>query len=140
MNLYSPSIYDIYFDDDYVDDDIINSDNNSSDDIINGFLVDEIEVECKKHMESGHPQKIIDLNYDDPPDYKVNVITKIEMLKGYIDITHIDEVSLRFAIYYSRNPCNINNMSIVVFYTNFKIKGLKVSVKNCYTFKEKEKK
>jgi hypothetical protein len=34
MNLYSPSIYDIYFDGDYIDN-IINNDNNGSDDIIN---------------------------------------------------------------------------------------------------------
>jgi hypothetical protein len=35
MNLYSPSIYDIYFDGDYIDNNIINNDNNGSDDIIN---------------------------------------------------------------------------------------------------------
>jgi len=50
---YSLLIYDVHFNDDYVDDDIINNGSDGSDDIIEGILVDKIEVECKKNMESA---------------------------------------------------------------------------------------
>jgi hypothetical protein len=49
MNWYSPSIYDVYFDDDNVNDDIINNNYNGSD-VIDGALVDKLEVECKENM------------------------------------------------------------------------------------------
>ena len=44
-----PPTYDVYFD----DDDIINNNNNGSDDIIDAFLIDNLEVECKKNMEDA---------------------------------------------------------------------------------------
>jgi hypothetical protein len=40
MDLYSPSIYYVYFDDNYIDDDIIKKAINSSNNVINGVLVD----------------------------------------------------------------------------------------------------
>jgi hypothetical protein len=43
-----------------------------------------------------------------------------------MDTKYIDEVSLRFAIYYSRSQWKRNNLSIVVSYTIFKMKGLKL--------------
>jgi hypothetical protein len=49
MNWYSPSIYDIYFDDDNVNDNIINNNCNGSD-VIDGALVDKLEVECTENM------------------------------------------------------------------------------------------
>jgi hypothetical protein len=49
MNWYSPSIYDVYFDDDNVNDDIINNNYNGSD-VVDGALVDKLEVECKENM------------------------------------------------------------------------------------------
>jgi hypothetical protein len=42
-------------------------------------------------MKSAQQKKIIDLNYVDHFDYKVKVITKIDVLKGYTDITHISK-------------------------------------------------
>jgi hypothetical protein len=40
-------IYDIYFDDDYIDNDIMYNDYNGRDNVINGLLIDNLEVECK---------------------------------------------------------------------------------------------
>ena len=50
-----------------------------------------------------------------------------------MDTKYIDEVSLRFAIYYSRSQWKRNNLSIVVSYTIFKMKGLKLMYKIVYT-------
>ena len=47
MDWYSPSIYDFYFDDDYIDNDIMYNDYNGCDNVINGLLIDNLEVECK---------------------------------------------------------------------------------------------
>jgi hypothetical protein len=46
-----------------------------------------------------------------------------------MDTKYIDEVSLRFAIYYSRSQWKRNNLSIVVSYTIFKMTGLKLMYK-----------
>jgi hypothetical protein len=47
-------------------------------------------------MKNAQQKKIkitrhIDLNYVDHFDYKVKVITKTDVLKGYMDITHISK-------------------------------------------------
>jgi hypothetical protein len=77
-----PLFYDVYFDDDYIDNDIIYNDNNGSDDIINGVLIDNLQIECKENTEDTQ-QKIIDLNYIDSFDYKSIIITKVDILYGY---------------------------------------------------------
>jgi hypothetical protein len=68
-------------------------------------------------MEGAHQKKIIDLNYVDPFDYKFIVITKVSMFKDYMDITYVDEASLKFIIHYFKKQ--INNLSIVVFLWKF---------------------
>jgi hypothetical protein len=45
MDWYSPSIHDVYFDNDYVDNNIIYNDNNGA--MINSFLGDNLKVGCK---------------------------------------------------------------------------------------------
>jgi hypothetical protein len=45
----------------------------------------------------------IDICYDDPFNYKFTIITKVNLFNGYVDITHVDETSLRFAIHYFRS-------------------------------------
>ena len=47
-------------------------------------------------------KKNVNLGYVDHFDYKLVVITKINMFKSYMDTTYIDEASLRFQIYYSK--------------------------------------
>jgi hypothetical protein len=42
-----------------------------------------------------------------------------------MDITHIDEVSLTFLIYY-RNQCKRNKLPIDIFYVEFDMNGLKL--------------
>ena len=52
-------MYDIYFKDDYdVNHDIIN-DSNGSNDVINGFSMDNVEVECKENMKCAQQKKNI---------------------------------------------------------------------------------
>jgi hypothetical protein len=70
----------------------------------------------KTKMEGAQQFFLIDLNYVDHFDYKVNFITKLDVFKSYINTAYIDEISLKFAICYSREQCKKNNMSIVVFY------------------------
>jgi len=41
--------------------------------------------------------------YIDPFDYTFYIITKINLFKDYMDIRHVDEVSLKFVIHYSRS-------------------------------------
>jgi hypothetical protein len=77
MDWYYPLFYDVYFDDDYIDNDIICNDNNGSDDIINGVLIDNLQIEYKENIEDTQQQKIIDLNYIDSFDYKSIIITKV---------------------------------------------------------------
>jgi len=48
-------------------------------------------------------KKNVNLGYVDHFDYKLVVITKINMFKSYMDTTYIDEASLRFQIYYSKS-------------------------------------
>jgi len=43
------------------------------------------------------------------------------LFKGYVD-TCIDEAGLRFVIYYYRNQWKQDNLLLVVYYTNFKMK------------------
>ena len=47
IDCYSPSIYDVYFDDDNFENDAINNDNNESDNVINGVLINKLGVKCK---------------------------------------------------------------------------------------------
>lgn len=103
MNWYSPPIYD-----DYVDDYIITNDNNAND-IIDDVLVDEIEVKCKVNIKDA--KKIIDFDCWSF-DYKVIVIViiNVDVFIGYMNTTHIDGISLRFAIHYYRSRWKINNM------------------------------
>ena len=50
-------------------------------------------------MKGARPKKIVD-----PFDYKlIIIITKIDLFKGYIDTTHVDEASLWFAIHCFRS-------------------------------------
>lgn len=51
MDWYSPSIHDVYFDNDYVDNNIICNDNNGA--MINCFLSDNLKVGCKENMEGA---------------------------------------------------------------------------------------
>jgi peptidoglycan/xylan/chitin deacetylase (PgdA/CDA1 family) len=88
-------------------------------------------------MEGAHQKKIIDLNID-PFDYKFIVITKVSMFKDYMDITYVDEASLKFIIQYSKKQ--INNLSIVVFYGNFNMKRLKFIYKIVINLKRRNKK
>lgn len=43
-------IYYVHLNDDYIDNDIINNDSDGSDDIIEGIIINKIEVECKKRQ------------------------------------------------------------------------------------------
>jgi hypothetical protein len=56
-----------------------------------------------------------------------------------MDTKYIDEVSLRFAIYYSRSQWKRNNLSIVVSFINFKMTRLKLMSKIIIYLKKKEK-
>ena len=115
---YSTSFYDVYFDDN-LNYDIINNDINGSDYIINYILADKLEVKNKKKNMKGAQQKNnIDLNYVDPFDYKFICIKNV----GYMDTIHLDEENLRFAFYYSKRQWKRNNLSIVISYTNFKMR------------------
>jgi hypothetical protein len=51
-------------------------------------------------MKSAQRKQIIDLNYVDHFDYKVKVITKTDVLKGYIDITIV--LMFKIVIYQKR--------------------------------------
>ena len=77
MDWYYPLFYNVYFDDDYIDNDIICNDNNGSDDIINGVLIDNLQIEYKENIEDTQQKKNIDLNYIDSFDYKSIIITKV---------------------------------------------------------------
>jgi hypothetical protein len=57
------------------------------------------------------------------------MILEVYVLRGYVDIKHIDEESSRFAIYYSISQLKRNNLVIVVCYINYKIKGQKLMFK-----------
>jgi hypothetical protein len=85
-------------------------------------------------MKNTQQKKIIYLNYVDHFDYKVKVITKIDVLKGYMDITHISKFKVWNLLLWKRI-----NTSIVVFYTNFKMKKLKLMFKIVLYKKEEEK-
>jgi hypothetical protein len=85
-------------------------------------------------MKSAQQKKIIDLNYVDHFDYKVKVITKIDVLKGYTDITHISKFKVWNLLLWKRI-----NISIVVFYTNFKMKKLKLMFKIVFYQKKRRK-
>jgi hypothetical protein len=39
-----------------------------------------------------------------------------------MDTIHVDEENLRFAFYYSKRQWKRNNLSIVISYTNFKMR------------------
>jgi len=57
VSWYSPSIYDIYFNDDYVDNNTKNNDINDNDDVINYVFTDKLEIMCKKNIESTQQKK-----------------------------------------------------------------------------------
>lgn len=64
--------------------------------------------------------------YIDPFDYTFYIITKINLFKDYIDIRHVDEVSLKFVIHYSRSQWKKKNLLIDVSYMKYNMKGLKL--------------
>jgi hypothetical protein len=59
MDWYYPLFYNVYFDDDYIDNDIICNDNNGSDDIINGVLIDNLQIEYKENIEDTQQKKLL---------------------------------------------------------------------------------
>ncbi|CAK7348263.1 unnamed protein product [Dovyalis caffra] len=100
----------------------INNDSNGS----NNVLINKLEVECKENVEAAQQKKIVDLGYVDPFDYKLAIITKADLFKDYMDETHIDEASLRFAIHYSTSQWKRNELPIDVSYAKFYSRGLKL--------------
>jgi hypothetical protein len=52
-------MYDIYFKDDYNVNHDINNDSNGSNDVIDGFFMDKVEVECKENMKCAQQKKIL---------------------------------------------------------------------------------
>ena len=102
IDQYSPSIYDVQFDDDYVDNNSINNASNDNDNVINNILIDKLQVECKENMKMFN-FFVVNFNYINPFYYKFNIITKINLFSGYMDTLHLGEGSLRFAIHYSRS-------------------------------------
>jgi hypothetical protein len=80
-------------------------------------------------MEYAQQNKIIDLNYVDYFDYKFIIVLKVDVFKSYVNITHIDEASLMFEIYYSKSQWKRNNLLIVISHTNFKMRGLELLFK-----------
>lgn len=84
--------------------------------------------------------KIIKLNYIDHFDSKFKIIIKVDLFKSCMDITRIDETSLRFAIDYSISKWKWNNLWIIVFYINFKMKWLKLLYKTIIHPKWRKKK
>jgi hypothetical protein len=72
-------------------------------------------------------KKIVDLWYVDSFDYKFAIITKVDLFKDYINIIHVDEASLRFAIHYSKSQRKRNELSIdISYYAKFNMWGLKL--------------
>lgn len=101
VNWYSSSIYDVYFHDNCVDNYTLYNDNNSSKNIINDIFNDNFNIECRESMK-GAP-KFFFFNYVDNSYCKFTSITSINVFSDYVDTIHIDEPSLRFAFYYSKN-------------------------------------
>jgi hypothetical protein len=91
-------IYYIYFDDNYDVNYSINTDSNMNEDV----FINKLEVEFKENMKGAQQKKIIGLVYIDHFNYNFTIIINVYLFKDHIDITHIDEASLRFAIYYSK--------------------------------------
>jgi hypothetical protein len=58
MGWYSPSIYEVYFDNIYIDDGTTS--NNSND---NNILINKVEVECKENTKSNQQKKFVNLSY-----------------------------------------------------------------------------
>jgi hypothetical protein len=81
----------------------------------------------------------IDKCYDDPFNYKFTIITKVNLFNGYVDITHVDETSLRFAIHYFRSQWKISHLSIDVSYAKFNMKELKFISKIVIHLKQMKK-
>jgi hypothetical protein len=71
-------------------------------------------------------KNIINIGYDDPFNYKFTIITKVNLFKGFVDITHVDEISLRFLIHCFRKR---SHLSIDVSYAKFNVKELKLIYK-----------
>jgi len=92
MNFY------IYFNDDYDVNYNINNDNNMNDDV----FINKLEVEFKENMKGAQQKEIISLVYIDHFNFKFTIIINVYLFKDHIDITHIDEASLRFTIHYSK--------------------------------------
>lgn len=88
MDQNQPPFYDVYFDDDYVGNDRINNDNDDVDVVINDFLIDKLVFECKSDLAK---KKIINLSYVNLFYYKFTIDTKIDLFKGYMYITRVDE-------------------------------------------------
>jgi hypothetical protein len=83
---YSLLIYNIYFND---DNDSINNYSSGSGD--NGVIIDRLEIEHKDNMKCTQQKKSIDLGYLDPLDYKFTIIVMIDLFKGYIDMSRVNE-------------------------------------------------
>ncbi|CAK7340078.1 unnamed protein product [Dovyalis caffra] len=55
---------------------------------------------------------------------KSDIITNLELLKDYMDTTHVDEASLRFAIHCSRSQWKRNKLLIDFSYAKFNMEEL----------------
>jgi hypothetical protein len=47
------------------------------------------------------------------------LIILIDLFEDIMDTTHIDKISFRFTSHYFKSQLKINNLSIIVFYTDF---------------------
>ena len=56
-----------------------------------------------------------------------------------MDTTHLNEASLKFTIQYSSSQLKRNNLSIIVSYTNFNMKGLYLISKIIIHLKQRKK-
>jgi len=93
-------IYKVYFDDDYADNNTINNDSNGYYDVINNIVIDKVELIAKMTL------KALDIVFLLIWDILIILITSLLSswkFKGYIDLTHVKEASLRFAFHYFRS-------------------------------------
>ena len=107
VSWYSPSIYDVYFNNIYIDDGTTSNDSNGND-----ILINKMEVEPKENTKGNQKRKIVNLSYVDIFDYKFIIFIKVDMFKRL----HVDEKCLRFVIHYFESRLKRNHLSINVSY------------------------
>jgi len=65
----------------------MNNDSKGDNDVINGVPVKRLKVRCKKKMEGVQQFFLFKLGYINYFNWRLIVITKINLFKGYMDTT-----------------------------------------------------